>query len=265
MDYKPDFYIIPGVIANDENLPYTAGILYAVIYWFSKMSHGKCIASNQKLAQILGKGTTEKYVSELLKLLDAGGYIERVYSDTAKRNRTELIPLIFYRGASIPEKKTSDTSNEGNAIPEMQAHISNNYKEENKYIAPQTILPDSMGKTPLSRLKTFYSKLYQSEFGLMPKVFLNGKDGGVLKSMLRENTEIQVAALMIAHFNWYGADGGSDFEHEKLTKAAFPITWMTPNINKYILLLSGLHKLEYNEPKSVLKFVRNYDKGLSTD
>ncbi len=260
MMYRPNYFLTPAVVAYDDDIPYAGDRLYSIIYWLSEMHMGKCIASNATLAEFMGKSTTEDYVIRLLKKLEDKGYISRTYSDDGKQNRTEIIPNVVFRGG---ETTSTPRPNHTEGGGETILQISNSYKEKN--ISNISELPSNMGKTPLSRLKTFYSALYVDEFKVEPRVFLNGKDGGVLKSLLKDFSEVQVAALMIAHFNWYGPDGSQEWEHQKLVNAAFPITWITPNVNKYALLITSLHKTDFGEAKSVFQYDKKYLRGLSTD
>lgn len=260
-DYRPDFVITPGVIFYDEDIPYAGERLYAIIYWFSKLRHEKCVASNETLAQMMGKKTTADYVKKLLTILESRGYIRRIYKPVrakAQLIREEIIPLVVYGGV---ETSTGGVLKPTTGGVEMSTEISNIILV--KDISNSTL--PVKGTTPLSRLKTFYSDLYRDEFRVEPKVFLNGKDGGVLKALLKDFTEVQVGCLMIAHFNWFGADGRDEWEHEKLEKAAFPITWISPNINKYVLFLNSIHKLDLSDPVSAHEFLGRYIRGLSTD
>lgn len=260
MVYKPNYYLIPGVVADDEEITYAGGKLYAIIYWLSEMSMQKCIASNDVLAEFMGKKTTADYVIRLLKKLEERGYIRRVYSDETKQVREEIIPLVTFRGGGETNgnPRPNDTGGGGETIQ----HINKIYKQEDKeYI----LLSEKLGKTPLSRLKTFYCQLYRDEFDVEPKVFLNGKDGGVLKSLLKDYSELQICALMIAHFNWYGPYGSSEAEYSRMRAAAFPITWIGPNVNKYVIMLKGTHSVAFDEPRAVYKFTKEYIRGLTTD
>jgi len=235
----------------------------------SEMSLGKCFASNEVLADYMGKKTTGDYVIRLLKKLEDKGYIIRVYDDDTKLVRKEIVPLVRFGmgGETIQAPRPNDTLGGGETILNKNNTTKSNIKE---YITHKvgssnsTELPDRYGKTPLSRLKTCYEKLYMDEFSVKPRVFLNGRDGGVLKSLLKEYSEVQVAAIMITHFNWYGADGKNDWDHVKLEKAAFPITWISPNLNPYINYINGSYQVDFLNAELVLKFVRDYLKKLST-
>lgn len=258
MDYKPDFYIIPGVIADDERIPYAGGKLYAIIYWLHSLALGKCIASNDVLAGFMGKRTTSDYISRLLKLLEDCGYIQREFSDEGKQTRVSICPLVSYRGVDgfTGVGRRKDTG----GVDEKIQHISKIYKEEYK----EDILSTKLGKTQLGRLKGFYTLLYRDTFCSEPRVFLNGKDGAVLKSLLKEYSEVQVAALMVLHFNWYGPVGQDENSFARLKEAAFPITWLPNNVNRYFVYLESVHGVKPNDSGAVLGFVKHYLEEIST-
>jgi hypothetical protein len=263
MDYKPDFLIIPGVIAFDEDITTKGGLLYAVIYWMSKLSGQRCIASNVTLAETMGRGTTPDYVKKLLTSLEKKGYIERVYKAgrvDGELIREEIVPLVNYGGVMKPPTGGVETSTSGGV--ETSTDISKTIisKSNKEYIQ----LSQTLGKTPLSRLGKFYALLYRDEFQVDPKVYLNGKEGGILKSLLKDYTEQQLAALLIAHFNWYGPQGQDDREHGRLKDAAYPLAWVKPNLNKYIIFLNSIHRLDLEDSRDVADFVKDYVCGLST-
>ena len=119
-------------------------------------------------------------------------------------------------------------------------------KEESKPIEKPNSkeLPVSLGKTGLSRMKWLYCKLYSRAYGVEPRIMLNGKEGGVLKSLLKSYSEWQVSALMIEHF---------EIDDYGLDKACRPITWIGPRANQYVQSIDK--DLEWNDPVQVKKYV----------
>jgi len=90
--YKPHFLFIPYDVYNAPNVTKTDALVYAVIYWFSKMELGRCIASNDYIASVLG--VKKSTIINSLKRLEDSGCIERIFEDWSKRKRLEIIPLV---------------------------------------------------------------------------------------------------------------------------------------------------------------------------
>lgn len=95
---EPDFLQIPFQLIKDKELQQVDRMLYGVIYWFEHLRDGRCYASNDKMALVLG--TTARVVQNSLNNLEKLGYIERVFKDAAKRNRSEIHSLIAYKRLS---------------------------------------------------------------------------------------------------------------------------------------------------------------------
>jgi hypothetical protein len=108
-------------------------------------------------------------------------------------------------------------------------------------------LPDSLGTTPLLRLKTVYETLYKAEFTMYPVVRLAGPDGGVFKELIKSFGEIGAAARVALHFQ----DLGSSADYQGRRKAAFPIKWIPGNVNKYSVWLLDSGK----SPEEILNII----------
>lgn len=90
--YTPHFLVIPYEVYDAPNVTKTDALVYAVIYWFSEMELGRCIASNDYIASVLG--VKKSTVITSLKRLEDSGCIERIFEDWSKRKRLEIIPLV---------------------------------------------------------------------------------------------------------------------------------------------------------------------------
>ena len=95
MNLNPDFLIIPFEIIADKDVDAVGEKLYGLIYWYTKLKLERCIASNATFGQILGIG--DSGIRKGLDQLEKKGYIQRVYKDAQKRNRTEIIALVTYQ------------------------------------------------------------------------------------------------------------------------------------------------------------------------
>lgn len=105
---EPDFIQIPFILVKDKELEQVDRLLYGIIYWFEHLRDGRCFASNDTLAKILG--TTSRVIQNSLTNLEKRGYIAREYKDAAKRNRTDIRSLIAFKLLSPTgdRRKTND-------------------------------------------------------------------------------------------------------------------------------------------------------------
>lgn len=89
--FNPDFLIIPKEVMH---LPPADRFVMGAVYFMSRLSLGKCIASNVELGRICG--IQAHSVTNSLDRLEEGGFIKRLYMDEQKRNRTEIVCLIGF-------------------------------------------------------------------------------------------------------------------------------------------------------------------------
>lgn len=266
--YRPDYILIPRPLLEDEELQPKARELYGYIYWLSQLSQDRCFASNDKLAEMMGRGTTPGSVANSLKELEDGGYISRTFTDGRKVERTEIVPLIRYKNANqmvnkahqIVNTTTSDDerkdTSDGEDIDKRVIDKSIEKVETDKSVLP---IKDT---TPLKRLARFYSALYREQFDVKPVVKIAGKDGGIFKSLLKSWNEYQIAALLIVHFNWNGPFDTDEREFERLKANAFPLGWLTGSVNKYVVYLNDQEDVDMKDADSVAKYVKEYVRGM---
>lgn len=100
----PDFIIVPYQLLEDKKITLVDERLYGIIYWFTKLKNESCTASNKTLAELV-KSTTGTIQNSLTKLEELG-YIQRIFKDTKKKTRKEIIALVVFSKVS----PTSDTS-----------------------------------------------------------------------------------------------------------------------------------------------------------
>ena len=91
---KPDFFIIPYQVYENEKLTQADGYLYGVIYWLERLKDGKCTASNATLASI-ARMTPGSVQNSLLRL-EEQGCVQRVFQDKARKVRSEIKCLVSY-------------------------------------------------------------------------------------------------------------------------------------------------------------------------
>jgi hypothetical protein len=103
MRYTPDFLLIPYILIQDNELNAVDTRIYSVIYYLSQLKDKKCTASNRNIAEIAclkSVGT----VRNSLSILEKKGYIKRIFKDTKKKKRQEIIPLITFNKASFSDE-----------------------------------------------------------------------------------------------------------------------------------------------------------------
>lgn len=131
--------------------------------------------------------------------------------------------------------------------------------------AENATLPVKLGTTPLLRLSSLYERLYEHEFNVKPRVLLRGRDGGVLKSLLKSFSEVQIAVLMIVHFNWYGMSGNDEWQYDKLRENCFPLSWISVRANNYIAYLSEMEDLDISDTKQIKQYITDYMRDANSN
>lgn len=132
---KPDYIMVPFPVYSDPKLEGLDRIVYGIVYWFEHMKDGRCIASNATIAAVAA--TNLRSVSNSLQRLEEGGYIERVFKDDAKRNRSEIITKISFKqaakslAASMKPVSSLDESNDSSL------HEQSKTNNTNKVIKPK--------------------------------------------------------------------------------------------------------------------------------
>lgn len=138
----PDYLTIPLQLVRDREIDAIDRMVYGVIYWYEHMKDGKCFASNESMAQIIG--TTARVIQNSLSRLEDRGYILREYKDAAKRNRSEIKSLVAFKYVRSMDdrQKTSDpqmtdvSSIDDSAYdPQMTRVIKGSNKNEREHAA----------------------------------------------------------------------------------------------------------------------------------
>lgn len=146
--FRPEFWHIPTIVSDHPKIQAFDEKVYAVIHWFYKMKDGKCIASNQTIAEIIKPSDPQiRSVQNSLNHLEDYGFINRVFKDKNRRHRQEIIPLVSYKlerttddsqkqnePQMIPERTTDDSQNE----PQMTITIIHNKNRNYNNISEQS-------------------------------------------------------------------------------------------------------------------------------
>lgn len=132
--FRPDFVIIPYPVYSDEKLEGLDRVVYGIVYWFEHMRDGRCVASNTTIAEITGSNL--RSVSNSLNRLEDRGYINRLYKDEAKRNRSEIRTKISFKSVSMASAvwMKPDSSLDERRDSNLDEQISNINKVKRKSI-----------------------------------------------------------------------------------------------------------------------------------
>lgn len=120
---------MPFVLYEDKRLDSMDKDVFALIYWYEKLKDGKCTASNDTIAKMLG--VTARAVSGSLMRLDECGYITRSFKDTAKKNRLCINTLISFRGKNDRTIDVSTIELQNDRDRTMDVQISNKSSNRN--------------------------------------------------------------------------------------------------------------------------------------
>lgn len=135
-EFKPDYISIPYPVYIDQKLESTDRVLYGIIYWFHGMKYGICTASNETLAQVAG--VSPRSIPNALTNLEKRGYIKRLFKDSSKRHRSEIIPMITFKNIFLNATSANPDTRVGES-PDTRVgeQIQNtNTKKNTKVTAP---------------------------------------------------------------------------------------------------------------------------------
>lgn len=117
-------------------------------------------------------------------------------------------------------------------------------------------LPLEFGNTPVARLTKFYIRILAKKMGTSPTISYP-KTGAIFKRLLKHTPEIQVAVLLMAHFN-YNPHKGDEFLAKRLKQQLYPIELFQQSINIYKTYLIYEKQIEYDDIDNLKEIVYNY-------
>jgi hypothetical protein len=123
-------------------------------------------------------------------------------------------------------------------------------------ITDRKTFPRLFGNSRPRRLVKFYELLWWKVYGTRYIATSFPAIATRLKTM-DELSEMQIAALMMTHFEWRGAGGDDDFTHKRLMNAMFPIMWVPNNVNQYATYLTNVEKVDFWNEEAVYEYVRH--------
>lgn len=267
---KGTFVIIPNRDFLDGKPP----AYQAVFFWLCRYADedGVCFPSRERLASHLDmdERTITRYIA---KMVEDGLITKTKRRKTGEvKNNSNLYQInIIQKEQDISaeqqdkscikqrDKNVCVTVSSINSI--QRTVVPNESKEDSSVTEPDIIselkrdqLPIQRGTRPIQRVVSIYSDLYRYLYGILPKLKM-AVVGASIDKLLESYSEIQIAALMVIFFNWYGMNGDSEFEYKKLLDATFPFAWFYSSINKYEIYLRNVYKLEFDDIEKTRDFV----------
>lgn len=204
--------------------------------------------------------TSRAGASKLLNRLVSLGYIERKTENQKIFVRpTERMDSLYFVNSSEqvvnPSLQTVNSSKQ-NCLPQLTNHNTNNIILDNNTKSNITLNP-AQGKTPVSRLQSLNSKLFNHMYGFAPKNY--AETGTVFKSLLDSYSEIQIACLLIVFYNWRGMDDKDDGAFKWLTDQAHSPFIFKKNVSKYEAYCRNVAGWgdEFENDEKLYKIVKN--------
>ena len=118
-----------------------------------------------------------------------------------------------------------------------------------------------MSDTRVKDVRGFYMALFSKLFGFSPTINFP-MSGAVIKKWLKDLNEWQINTLIIIHFNWRGMDGNDEYIYKRLRDNAFPLTWISNNINAYQAYIRNVIGLDFDNEEVLKKYVSDYLKTI---
>jgi hypothetical protein len=169
----PDYLLIPYQVIADPDIEPTAEKLYGVIYWMTKLRLEKCFASNDTLAEYVK--TTARTIQNSLDALEKKGYITRIYRDTSKRNREEIVANIHFGvrngGDTSSEMAVTRVRNGG----DQSSNISNKIEE----VSADADVPSSLKDYRIGLGWSYDSDTRPNAEDVYPDIWWLDRGGGV--------------------------------------------------------------------------------------
>lgn len=205
-----------------------------------------------------GKDKVIKYKKQLLDIGVIEDYQDKNEEGKIKGHYVTIKHLVDEN--HTPENDTPQSENpEGgkatgwNSPIQVLSTSSLSTLNNNKVVEGQ--ISEEKGNTPAKRLLWLYSSLWRKKYGTEFKVDSWAKYGVLTKKLLSNYNEVQAGALMCCMFNWYGASGGDQREHDFVEKAFYPFGLVLSQANKYETYLRNVERLDFDNVDQVKRFI----------
>lgn len=233
-----------------------------------KLSKPVCYMQKRDMQELCG--VSKATIFRLLKNLEGKGLIQKEedgYSVTTywrdsvniyesqNETRDEAASLKMRHDES--QNETHESQNETPLY--IYNSYNNNMRADTR--SPEEKLkrfPDWMGKLPLHRLVYLYSLLWQEQYGFKPDVTNWGMLGRNFKPLLKKYNEYQIAAFIILHFDWKGANNDSEFEKKMLEEKGYPLDLIPKRASIYKAYIMNYLSVKFDDEAEVKKWVSKF-------
>jgi len=251
MKYKPGTF---SITPNKELLRGKPSEMIAVYFWICDYSDndGVCYPSRKRLAE--DSGCNIKTVDKYIKKLEELGLLVKTcrQKPNSKEKSSNIYQLMVGAETVLPSGQngaTPSTENGAVTIPTINyTHLTIESPSPDKLT-----LPTNRGNTPVKRLITIYRDLYINKYGKTDSLSsLHGQLNIIFGSIIKDLSEIQIAALLIIFFNWNGITGNDEYAKQKLAKAMYPIGYFKTGLPNYETYARNVLNMPFDDDKALL-------------
>lgn len=237
--------------ANDTNIKTKDGKKY---YWsFNSVS------ALQELMPYFNQSSMQRWYKEL----ERDGFIITGSFNKLKYDKTKWYTLPEFEIVdSVNQIEEEVTQNDESITQNDEPIPDSNIKIENKDIIKENIitLPLNRGNQPSVRIDSIYSTLFNDKYGFNPPNALIGSRRKIFKELVGSYTELQIARLLIAFFEWRGMTGNDDKEENYVTSKThdvFTFKFYLPKLEAKIRNIEGEGK-QFEDDRLLLAIVGKY-------
>ena len=268
MKYQKGTFV---VVPNKEHLRGRPSELQTIFMWLCVHADedGICYPSRKTIAEEAGCGirSVDKYILQLEQM----GVIEKTFrqkpNSKEKSSNLYQINIVDECNSAPGSAPVAPPSVEKSTTPSVKKDtvtVSNTNSNQLTISNPNTILPDTRGKTSIMRVTSIYRDLFRDKYGFGPTIDY-GRVGKLIKQHLENKTEMQLALLLIIFFGWRGMDGSSDVEAQKLVGATYPFAWFFSSLNQYEAYAKNVSKIDMDNAEEVRNIVARTMLKLKTN
>lgn len=125
-------------------------------------------------------------------------------------------------------------------------------------------LPIQRGTTPAKRLLTIYKDCFKFFYGsnYIPRGKFDSIDLKILKDLLENYSELQIARMLTIFFNWHGMTGSDDREFNFLSGSTFSLGLFKSGVNKYEIYSRNVLHEKFDDDSELLELVGKHIMSL---
>jgi hypothetical protein len=137
----PDFLCVPCTIIKNKEMTSLDGLVYGVIYWYSRQKLEKCILGNPVFAKLLD--VDPRSIQRSLARLEKCGYVKVLYKDEREKDRTEIIPLVTFQSYQENRDTTTESyqNKQGATLQSYQPTSISKGMTDESYVYDPTVIP----------------------------------------------------------------------------------------------------------------------------